>query len=117
MGLADRLGQAGLEARGSSRSAANGHLTEYRVDNSELKREVQETLMDSMGSELFSGVVDAATLEKVVFEAIQTVLSRNPRPLSGGDRACRQGSDEHPDQRWHRLGQDDHPERAVLVHP
>jgi pilus assembly protein CpaF len=87
MGLADRLGQAGLESRGSSRSASNGHLTEYRVEQSELKREVQETLMDSMGSELFSGVIDAATLEKLVFEAIQTVLSRNPRPLSGGDRA------------------------------
>lgn len=87
MGLADRLGQAGLETRGHPRISSNGHLAEYRVEQSELKREVQETLMDSMGSELFSGVVDAATLEKLVFEAIQTVLSRNPRPLSGGDRA------------------------------
>ncbi|MBU6245439.1 MAG: CpaF family protein [Actinomycetales bacterium] len=62
-------------------------MAEYRVDAAGLKQEVQEQLMDSLGEELYSGHVDQPTLERMVFEAIQAVLIRNPRPLSGGDRA------------------------------
>ncbi|MSW80656.1 MAG: CpaF family protein [Actinobacteria bacterium] len=52
-----------------------------------LKQEVQDYLMDSMGQQLYSGRIDAERLERLVYEAIQSILVSNPRPLSGGDRA------------------------------
>ena len=86
MGLAERLGQASIEIQGPSRRPAEDGL-EYRSEHAELKQEVQEYLVDSMGQQLYSGSIDPARLEKMVFEGIQAVLTANPRPLSGGDRA------------------------------
>lgn len=83
MGLAERLGQANVHVRMSSLEDAG----EGRADASGLKQEVQDQLMESMGEDIYSGRVDPAALERLVFEAIQAVLVRNPRPLSGGDRA------------------------------
>lgn len=87
MGLAERLGQASIELKGPTRRKAEDAGLEYRSEHSELKQEVQDYLVDSMGQQLYSGSIDPARLEKMVFEAIQAVLSANPRPLSGGDRA------------------------------
>jgi pilus assembly protein CpaF len=56
-------------------------------ENEDLKHDVQTYLTEAMGQEVYSGGIDQTRLERLVFEAIQTVLSRNPRPLSGSDRA------------------------------
>ncbi len=87
MGLAERLGQASIQAKGPVRRIEVEPAYEYRSEHAELKQEVQDYLVDSMGQQLYSGTIDQARLEKMVFEAIQAVLAANPRPLSGGDRA------------------------------
>ena len=87
MGLAERLGQASIEMPGPTRVLEDNRTYEFPTEHALLKAEVQDYLVESMGAELYSGRIDAARLERLVFEAIQTVLSRNPRPLSGGDRA------------------------------
>ncbi len=87
MGLAERLGQARIEAPGPTRALEDHSGSEQVQEYAELKHEVQTYLMDSMGTELYSGGIDHARLERLVFEAIQSVLVKNPRPLSGGDRA------------------------------
>lgn len=87
MGLAERLGQASIEIKGPTRSLEQEAGFEYRSEHSELKQEVQDYLVESMGQQIYSGTIEQARLEKMVFEAIQAVLAANPRPLSGGDRA------------------------------
>ena len=87
MSLADRLGQASIQAVGPTRVRRDQLGIEYLTDYAELKQEVQDCLMETAGQQLYSGRVDQARLEGLVFESIQTVLARNPRPLSGGDRA------------------------------
>jgi len=87
MGLAERLGQASIVLPGPTRATQDVHAYEPPSEHDQLKSEVQEYLVESMGTELYAGGMDAGRLEGLVFEAIQTVLARNPRPLSGGDRA------------------------------
>ncbi len=87
MGLAERLGQASIQAPGPTRARRDATGEEYLSEYVELKQEVQDCLMDSVGQQLYSGRIDQTRLEGLVFEAIQTVLARDPRPLSGGDRA------------------------------
>ena len=87
MGLAERLGQASIQAPGPTRARRDATGEEYLSEYVELKQEVQDCLMDSVGQQLYSGRIDQARIEGLVFEAIQTVLARDPRPLSGGDRA------------------------------
>jgi pilus assembly protein CpaF len=87
MSLAERLGQASIQAPGPTRARREAAGEEYLSEYVELKQEVQDCLMDSVGQQLYSGRIDQTRLEGLVFEAIQTVLARNPRPLSGGDRA------------------------------
>jgi pilus assembly protein CpaF len=87
MSLAERLGQASIQAPGPTRARRDSTGEEYLSEYVELKQEVQDCLMDSVGQQLYSGRIDQTRLEGLVFEAIQTVLARDPRPLSGGDRA------------------------------
>ena len=87
MSLAERLGQASIQAPGPTRARRDATGEEYLSEYVELKQEVQDCLMDSVGQQLYSGRIDQTRLEGLVFEAIQTVLARDPRPLSGGDRA------------------------------
>lgn len=87
MGLAERLGQASIVLPGPTRAPQEEHAYAMPSEHAELKAEVQDLLVESMGTELYSGRIDASRLEGLVFDAIQTVLARNPRPLSGGDRA------------------------------
>jgi pilus assembly protein CpaF len=87
MGLAERLGQARVQAPGPTRSFDDRAGHELVPDNQELKAEVQAYLMESIGHELYAGGVDEVRLERLVFEAIQTVLTKSPRPLTGSDRA------------------------------
>ena len=87
MSLAERLGQASIELASPVRQAEEITAYEYLSEQTVLKQEVQDHLMDSMGQQLYSGRIDAERLEKLVYEAIQAMLAKNPRPLSGGDRA------------------------------
>lgn len=87
MGLAERLGQASIAMPTTTRPGVVTPAREPSVDQSSLKRDVQQWLLDSIGQELYSGRIEPAKLERLVFEAIQEVLSKNPRPLSGSDRA------------------------------
>ncbi len=87
MGLAERLGQASIEVRGSSRLGDEAAVYQVATEHEVLRAEVQALLVDSLGPQLYSGAIEPAWLERQVFEAIQTVVTRNPRPLSGGDRA------------------------------
>ena len=87
MSLAQRLGQASIELASPSRISEEVSAYEYLSEQMLLKQEVQDHLMDSMGQQLYSGRIDAERLERLVYEAIQSILASNPRPLSGGDRA------------------------------
>ena len=87
MSLAQRLGQASIELASPSRGLEEISAYEYLSEQMLLKQEVQDYLMDSMGQQLYSGRIDAERLERLVYEAIQSILVSNPRPLSGGDRA------------------------------
>jgi pilus assembly protein CpaF len=87
MSLAQRLGQASIELASPSRVVDEVSAYEYLSEQMLLKQEVQDHLMDSMGQQLYSGKIDAERLERLVYEAIQSILASNPRPLSGGDRA------------------------------
>jgi pilus assembly protein CpaF len=85
--LAQRLGQASIELASPARGLEEVSAYEYLSEQMLLKQEVQDYLMDSMGQQLYSGRIDAERLERLVYEAIQSILVSNPRPLSGGDRA------------------------------
>ena len=87
MSLAERLGQASIVLPGPTRASQTTRAYDAGSEHAQVKAEVQDLLVESMGTELYSGRVDAVHLEGLVFDAIQTVLARNPRPLSGGDRA------------------------------
>lgn len=87
MGLAERLSQASIILPGPTRATQANSTYDAVSEHAQLKAEVQDVLVDAMGTDLYSGRVDAAHLEGLVFDAIQTVLARNPRPLSGSDRA------------------------------
>ncbi len=87
MGLAERLGQASISMPTTTREGGVVGRRDSGGDTGALKREVQTWLMDSIGQELYAGQMDPARLERLVFEAITEVLARNPRPLSGSDRA------------------------------
>lgn len=87
MGLAERLGQASIAMPNTARTSPITSAREPSADQGSLKRDVQQWLMESIGQELYSGRIEPARLERLVFEGIQEVLSKNPRPLSGSDRA------------------------------
>jgi pilus assembly protein CpaF len=87
MGLAERLGQAAISLPDSSNGGVTVPTRDQTLDQVTLKREVQDWLVQSIGQDLYAGRIDAGRLERLVFEAIQEVLARNPRPLSGVDRA------------------------------
>lgn len=87
MGLAERLGQASVSLNGERVVEVMPRAADPALDQGGLKREVQLWLMESIGQELYAGRIDPIRLERLVFEGIQEALDRNPRPLSGSDRA------------------------------
>lgn len=54
---------------------------------SSLKNQVLETLIQSLGQQLYSGQVDEKLLEQHVYEAIATVISASQKSLTSYDRA------------------------------
>lgn len=87
MGLAERLGQASIGWVDGDRSSGTSLDRGSTADQGALKREVQQWLVDSIGQDLYIGQVAPERLEPLVFEGIQEILARNPRPLTGSDRA------------------------------
>lgn len=87
MGLAERLGQASVSLNGDRAVEVTPRAPDPALEQGGLKREVQLWLMDSIGQELYAGRIDPVRLERLVFEGVQEALARNPRPLSGSDRA------------------------------
>jgi pilus assembly protein CpaF len=87
MGLAERLNQAGVP-RSVAATAQSGVGVGIKQDEySELKHEVHENLMQSLGQQAYAGQMEERLLEENVFNSIQTVLAKSKRPLSTGDRA------------------------------
>lgn len=87
MSLAERLGQATVTLVPEAPQGDAGTTTAETSGPGGLKREVQEWLVESIGQDLYNGRIEPERLERLVFEGIQDVLARNPRPLSGSDRA------------------------------
>ena len=54
---------------------------------SQLKHDVHEHLMQSLGQQAYAGGMEQRLLEENVFNAIQAVLARSKKPLSTSDRA------------------------------
>lgn len=87
MGLASRLGQSVIEPTHVTSGRADSVPLAQAADYVQVKHDVQESLMEAIAGQPGSLTLDATRLESLVFEAISQVLTRNPRPLSGGDRA------------------------------
>ena len=93
MSLSQRLGQNDSENAKSFPDLAK--LTEElspRVETSNqsdpsIKNQVLETLIQSLGQQLYSGQVDEKVLEQHVYEAIASVISASQRSLTSYDRA------------------------------
>ena len=93
MSLSKRLGQDDSEKAKSFPDLAK--LTEElspKVDlasdsDSNIKNQVLETLIQSLGQQLYSGQVEEKILEQHVYEAIASVISASQRSLTSYDRA------------------------------
>jgi pilus assembly protein CpaF len=99
MSLADRLAQAHADrattqatSAGSSRRAT--HLPSGRSRRAlvvdpfvDLKREVHQSLLDTLGPKLYDARLSEAELEQRVRATLQEVLSAGEMPLSAPDRA------------------------------
>lgn len=93
MSLSKRLGQNDSENAKSFPDLAK--LTEElspRIEatnqnDPSIKNQVLETLIQSLGQQLYSGQVDEKVLEQHVYEAIASVISASQRSLTSYDRA------------------------------
>lgn len=87
MGLAERLNQAGVPRSPAAVASASVGVGIERDDFAVLKHEVHESLMSSMGQQVYAGQLEQRVLEQNVFDSIQSVLAKSMRPLSTIDRA------------------------------
>ena len=87
MGLAERLNQAGQPRSVAAMAHASPGIGLQHDEFSQLKHEVHDNLMQSLGQQAYAGQMEQRLLEENVFNAIQTVLAKSKRPLSTGDRA------------------------------
>ena len=96
MGLSDRLNRASeLQQQpedanaypntGMLRQIATGAI--QRVDISKLRNDVNEELKELIGQRLYSGDVEATTLQATVYKAIGLVIERSNYPLTELERA------------------------------
>lgn len=85
MGLAERLHSTGMV---SDPGIVIPETKQQEADQlDDLRTEVQAHLIETLGQQLYSGEIEVPRLERMVIDAIQTVLARESRPLSGSDRA------------------------------
>lgn len=87
MGLAERLNQAGQPRSVAATAHATPGVGLQQDEFSQLKHEVHDNLMQSLGQQAYGGQMEQRLLEENVFNAIQTVLAKSKKPLSTGDRA------------------------------
>ena len=87
MGLAERLNQAGVPRSVAATTPARAGIGIQQDEYSQLKHDVHENLMQSLGQQAYAGQMEQRLLEENVFNAIQAVLAKSKRPLSTGDRA------------------------------
>ena len=87
MGLAERLNQAGVPRSVAATTPARAGVGIQQDEYSQLKHDVHEHLMQSLGQQAYAGGMEQRLLEENVFNAIQAVLARSKRPLSTSDRA------------------------------
>ena len=92
MSLSQRLGQGDSDSAKSFPDISkfsvemNPNSTQSADDES-IKSQVLETLIQSLGQQLYSGTVDEDVLEQTVYEAIAQVISSSQRSLTSYDRA------------------------------
>ena len=58
-----------------------------RLDIAEVRNQVNDELKDQVGKSLYSGNVEADTLQSIVYKAIAVVIERNDYPLTDSERA------------------------------
>jgi len=87
MGLAERLNQAGQPRSVAAMAHATPGVGLQQDEFAQLKHEVHDNLMQSLGQQAYAGQMEQRLLEENVFNAIQTVLAKSKKPLSTGDRA------------------------------
>ena len=93
MSLSQRLGQGDSENAKSfpdlSKLSEELNPRSEQSSNSDttLKNQVLETLIQSLGQQLYSGQVEEKVLEQNVYEAITSVISASQRSLTSYDRA------------------------------
>jgi pilus assembly protein CpaF len=87
VGLAERLNQAGVARTPVSVPDTASGAVMKADDYAELKHDVHENLLLSLGQQAYGGQIEQRLLEENVFNAIQAVLAKTKRPLSSSDRA------------------------------
>ena len=93
MSLSDRLNRnepdlatpQAFPGTGMLRQISTG--TPTRVDITQIRNEVNDELKELIGQQLYSGDVDANSLQSTVFKAIGIVIERANYPLTDTDRA------------------------------
>lgn len=93
MSLSHRLGQGNSENAKSFPDLSkmseelNPRQEEPSISDDSIKNQVLETLIQSLGQQLYSGQVEEDILEQHVYEAIASVISASQRSLTSYDRA------------------------------
>lgn len=93
MSLSERLGQGDSENARSFPDLSklseelNPRFEPPATSDDTLKSQVLETLIQSLGQQLYSGQVEEEILEQHVYEAIASVISASQRSLTSYDRA------------------------------
>lgn len=93
MSLSERLGQGDSENARSFPDLSklseelNPRFEQPITSDDSIKTQVLETLIQSLGQQLYSGQVEEEILEQHVYEAIASVISASQRSLTSYDRA------------------------------
>jgi pilus assembly protein CpaF len=93
MSLSQRLGQGDPEKAksfpdlGKMSEELSPRFEAQPTEESSLKNQVLETLIQSLGQQLYSGQVEEKVLEQHVYEAIASVIAASQRSLTSYDRA------------------------------
>ena len=93
MSLSERLGQGDSENARSFPDLSklseelNPRFEQPQTSDVSIKTQVLETLIQSLGQQLYSGQVEEEILEQHVYEAIASVISASQRSLTSYDRA------------------------------
>ncbi|MTA59407.1 MAG: hypothetical protein F2938_00005, partial [Actinobacteria bacterium] len=93
MSLSQRLGQGDSDKAKSFPDLSklteelNPRYEQPVASDNSIKNQVLETLIQSLGQQLYSGQVEEDVLEQHVYEAIASVISSSQRSLTSYDRA------------------------------